>query len=130
MDAGDMSTGDGRKVWIFPDGDLPPAGDPNLPLEGHESLIVLNTGDEDAQIEIDVYFSDREPEAGLKMSVAPRRVQCFRLDKPLGDRQFRIPFGQYALRLRSTAPVVVQVGRADVRQPNLAYYTTMGYASD
>lgn len=118
---------DGKRTWIFPDGDLPPRGDENLPLEGHESLIVLNTGDEDAQIEIDVYFEDREPETGLKVEVPARRVKCFRVDKPLGDRGFQVPFGQYALRLRSSAPVIAQLGRADVRQEKLAYYTTIGY---
>lgn len=125
-----MANGHGRKVWIFPDGDLPPAGDPDLPLEGHESLIVLNTGDEDAQIEMDVYFTDREPEVGLRLVAPARRVTCFRMDKPVGDRQFQVPFGQYALRLRSDVPIVAQIGRADVRQPNLAYYTTMGYGLD
>lgn len=125
-----MSEGNGKLVWIFPDGDLPPAGEPDLPLEGHESLIVLNTGDEQADIEIDVYFSDREPELGLKVSVPARRVQCFRVDQPLGDRQFQVPFGQYALRLRSTRKIIAQIGRADVRQPNLAYYTTIGYGCD
>lgn len=123
-----MGSGDGRRVWIFPDGDLPPAGEEGLPLEGHESLIVLNTGDDDAHIELDVYFSDREPEIGLRLLAPARRVTCFRMDKPVGDRGFRVPFGQYALRLRSDVPIVAQIGRADVRQPNLAYYTTMGYA--
>jgi len=125
-----MSAGDGHKVWIFPDGDLPPPGPPGLPLEGHESLIVLNTGDDDARIEVDVYFSDTEPETGLRVCAPARRVTCFRLDQPLGDRAFRVPFGQYALRLRSNVPVVAQIGRADVRQPNLAYYTTLGFATD
>ena len=122
-----MSQPEGRKTWIFPDGDLPPAGEDGLPLEGHESLIVLNTGDEDAHIELDVFFSDREPEAGLKLLAPAQRVTCFRMDKPVGDRRFKVPFGQYALRLRSNVPIVVQIGRADVRQPNLAYYTTLGY---
>lgn len=125
-----MSPGEGKRVWIFPDGDLPPAGDPGLPLEGHESLIVLNTGDSEAHIEVDVFFTDREPELGLMVQVPARRVRCFRLDKPLGDRGFQIPFGQYALRLRSSVPVVAQIGRADVRQPNLAYYTILGYSTD
>ncbi len=125
-----MANGHGRKVWIFPDGDLPPAGDPDLPLEGHESLIILNTGDEDARIEMDVYFSDRDPEVGLRLVAPARRVTCFRLDKPVGDRQYQVPFGQYALRLRSDVPIVAQMGRADVRQPNLSYYTTMGYGLD
>ncbi|MGC9316412.1 MAG: sensory rhodopsin transducer [Armatimonadota bacterium] len=124
-----MSAGEGHRVWIFPDGDLPPRGQPDLPLEGHESLIVLNTGDERAQIEIDVYFAEREPEEGLKVEVPARRVRCFRLDRPVGDRGFEIPFGQYALRLRSTVNVVAQIGRADVRQERLAYYTTIGFGS-
>ncbi len=125
-----MNAGDGHKTWIFPDGDLPPEGAPDLPLEAHESLIVLNTGDTDADVEIDVYFEDREPEASLKVSVPARRVKCFRLDTPLGDRTFKIPMGQYALRLRSSVNVIAQIGRADVRQPNLSYYTTMGFGSD
>ena len=122
--------GDGKKVWIFPDGDLPPPGGPELSLQGHESLIVLNTGGEDAEIEIDVYFPDREPVVGIDVSVPAKRVRCFRLDTPLSSRRYQIPFGQYALRLRSSVPVVAQIGRADVRQPNLAYYTTLGYAAD
>jgi len=50
------------------------------------------------------------------------------MGKPVGERRFRVLLGQYALRLRSDVPTVVQLGRADVRQANLAYYTTMGYA--
>ncbi|MEI6503573.1 MAG: sensory rhodopsin transducer [Armatimonadota bacterium] len=118
---------DGKLTWIFPDGDLPPAGEDGLPLEGHESLIVLNTGDEDAVIEVDVYFMDREPESGIQLHVAARRVNCFRIDKGIGAQLYKIPFGQYSLRLRSNVPVIAQLGRADVRQVNLAYYTTMGY---
>ncbi len=122
--------GDGKKLWIFPDGDLPPAGDDTDPLEGHESLIILNTGDEDADIDMTIYFSDREPETGIEVSVPARRVRVVRMDKPLGDRGFEVPLGQYALRLQSNVPIVAQIGRADVRQPNLAYYTVMGYCSD
>jgi len=118
---------DGKLTWIFPDGDLPPAGEDGLPLEGHESLVVLNTGDKDAHIAMDVYFSDREPEAAIQLLAPARRVTCFRMDKPVGDRRFKVPFGQYALRLQSDVPIIVQMGRADVRQVNLAYYTTMGY---
>ncbi|MFO7946321.1 MAG: sensory rhodopsin transducer [Armatimonadota bacterium] len=123
-------TGDGKKLWIFPDGDLPPPGDGDEPLEGHESLIILNTGDEDAEIDMTIYFSDREPESGLRVSVPARRVRVVRMDQPVGDREFQVPTGQYALRLESNVPIVAQIGRADVRQPNLAYYTVMGYYSD
>ena len=38
--------GYGKKVWIFPDAELPPVGVNLIP--GHESIIITNTGDQDA----------------------------------------------------------------------------------
>ena len=37
---------------------------------------------------------------------------------------------ELALVVKSEQPVVAQIGRMDVSQPNLAYYTVMGYGSD
>jgi len=116
---------EGAKVWLFPDGDLPPSGDKE-PF-GHEALMVLNTSKSDALLEFDVYFEEKAPVLGIKDTVKAERVRCFRLDKPLGDRKFQIPFGQYALRLRSSVPVIAQFGRLDVRQENLAYYINTGF---
>ncbi len=113
----------GRKVWFFPDGDLPPAGEGLL--AGHESLIILNPNGRDAEVKLTVYFEDREPVILEAQTVPARRVRCIRMDRPIGS--FQIPFGQYALKLDSTAPVVCQIGRADVRQTNLAYYTVVGF---
>lgn len=115
----------GAKVWIFPDGDLPPAGEKE-PF-GHEAVMILNTSSKDARIEFDIYFEDKEPVLGVKDTVKAERVRCFRLDKPLGDKKFKIPFGQYAMRMRSDVPVIAQFGRLDVRQPNMAYYINTGF---
>jgi len=46
----------GQRVWFFPDGDLPPAGDGSY--KGHESLIILNPNDRDAEVALTVYFED------------------------------------------------------------------------
>jgi len=113
----------GRRIWFFPDGDLPPAGEGQL--LGHESLIVLNPNDTDAEVTLTLYFEDREPLSLAAQPVPARRVRYIRMDRPIGS--FQVPFGQYAMRLESTAGVICQVGRADVRQPNLAYYTVMGF---
>jgi hypothetical protein len=40
------------------------------------------------------------------------------------------PLTQYALRVVSDHKVTAQFGRLDASQPNLAYYCTIGYASD
>ncbi len=125
----------GRRVWIFPDGDLPPLQpyDPTLKNDqthGHESLVVLNAGARDATLRLTVYFSDKPPVVIEPLRVAAERVACYRTDEPVGPGRIRIPEGQYALVLKSDEPVVAQMGRMDIRQPNLAYYTVMGFPSD
>ena len=115
----------GARTWFFPDGDIPPAGDPP---QGHESLIMLNAGGTDARVTITVYFEDRDPEVLAPLVVGARRVRCIRTNEPISG--FQIPLGQYALELESSEPIVCQIGRMDVRQPNLAYYTVMGHPAD
>lgn len=115
----------GHKIWFFPDGDLPPAG--SAEPYGHESLVILNPNEVDADVSLTVYHVDRAPDRLPPQRIAGQRVRCFRMDKPIGD--YRIPHGQYALKVESTTPVVCQIGRMDVQQPNLAYYTVMGYAT-
>ena len=42
---------------------------------------------------------------------------------------FEVPMEtQYAMKLESDGNIVVQYGRLDNTQPNLAFYTTLGYA--
>lgn len=118
----------GRKHWVFADGDLPPAGDKE-PL-GHEALMVVNLNRKSAQLKLEVLFEDREPVREIVLRVDGARVKCFRLDKPLGERGDRIPLGQYALVVHSDRPVVAVFGRLDVRQANMAYYCVAGFSSD
>jgi hypothetical protein len=115
----------GHTRWAFPDGDLPPRGEGEP--HGHESLVILNPNGEDAQVRMTIYFTDREPMRDLAFTVGAERVRCIRMDEPVGDQGYMVPFGQYALVLDSTVPVIAQIGRMDVQQPNLAYYTVMGF---
>ncbi len=118
----------GHAIWFFPDGDLPPAGDEEP--KGHESLLILNPNQADAEASLTVYFEEQPAVTISGLAVGAKRVRCVRLDKPLGAEGFRIPSGQYALQVSSTVPVICQIGRMDVRQPNLAYYTVMGFPSE
>lgn len=115
----------GKKIWVFADGDLPPQGDEE-PL-GHEALMVLNNSDDEAKIELEIFFEDKDPVEGIHLSVPPKRVKCFRMDYPVGEEKFQIPMGQYAVILKSSVPVVCLYGRLD-RRPNMAYYPITGFA--
>lgn len=113
----------GKKIWFFPDGDIPEPGEGKH--KGHESLVILNTCDADTEIHITVYFTDCEPVVLNAGMVKANRVRCIRTNEPIDG--YQIPFGQYALKVEATVGIVAQIGRMDVSQPNLAYYTTMGY---
>jgi len=116
----------GQKTWVFADGDLPPAG--NQEPFGHEALMVVNLNKKPASLRLEILFEDKEPVRDIRLEVGAERVRCVRLDKPLGEQSFKIPFGQYALVVRSDVPVVAVFGRLDVRQANLAYYSVAGYS--
>ena len=113
----------GKKVWFFPDGDIPEPGDGAV--KGHESLVILNPNKEDSKITITVYFTDSDAVVLDAGTVADECVRCIRTNEPIDG--FQIPFGQYALKIEGTTSIICQIGRMDITQPNLAYYTTMGY---
>ena len=113
----------GKKVWVFPDAELPPVG--KNPIPGHESIIITNTGDRDASIKITLLYTDKEP-VSFMTAVQARRVRCLRTNEEKDFGSFTAKFEeQYALVLESDVPVVAQYGRAEPRK--VAFYTTLGY---
>jgi len=117
----------GAKTWYFPDGYLP---EKNIEgsLESHEALMILNAGTSNAYIDITIYFEDKDPIKGIGTLVLGERVKTLRLDYKEDMGGVIIPIlTQYSLRIESDVEVVVQFGRLDATQTNLAYYGTMGF---
>lgn len=114
----------GKKVWIFPDAELPPKGDREIP--GHESVIITNVTDRVAKIKITLLYTDQEP-VTFMTEVQAMRVRCLRSNetKDFGAYTAREE-EQYAIMLESDTPIVAQYGRAEPR--TVAFYTTPGYA--
>ena len=116
----------GKKEWIIPDCELPPPGEGVL--KGHESVIVVNDSDTDAVIAVDIFYTDSYTGGKITWQVAAKRVRCFRMNELSDMSGVKIPLEtQYAMRLTSNVSVVVQYGRLDNRQTNLAYYTILPY---
>jgi len=122
---GARKMGYGKKVWIFPDAELPPVGENEIP--GHESIIITNTGKEDAHIQITLFYADKEPIKDICVTVGAERVRCLRTNEEKDFGKYTANFEeQYAIMLESDVPVVAQYGRAEPR--TVAFYTTAGYA--
>lgn len=116
----------GKKNWIIPDCELPPEGEGVL--KGHESVIIVNDSNKVAKIKVTLYFADKECYKNIEWSVEPKKVKCFRMNNLNDMCGFEVPLEtQYAIKLESTQKIVVQYGRLDNRQVNLAYYTTLAF---
>ena len=113
----------GKKVWIFPDAELPPVGENEIP--GHESVIITNVSDKKADIKITLIYTDKDP-VSFNVQVDAMRVRCLRSNNEKDFCGFTADFEeQYAIMLESDVPIVAQYGRAEPRAVN--FYTTPGY---
>lgn len=118
----------GRTRWAIAEGYIPPAstGDSREMLS-HETVCMLNAGDQDAHVEITVYFADREPAGPYRMDVPARRTLHMRFNEMRDSES--IPVGtDFASVIASDVPIVVQHTRLDSRQAALALLSTMAFA--
>lgn len=117
----------GRLVWAIPEGYIPGRSTGQGPaFESHETICVLNPNDQDAAIELTLYFTDREPAGPYRLGVPARRTRHVRFND-LTDPE-RVPRDtDYASLLRSDVPVIVQHTRLDSRQAELALLSTMAF---
>lgn len=121
-----MANGIGKKTWLIPDCELPLPGKGKA--QGHESVIIVNDSEKDAEINVELFFTDHDFEDEIKWTVKKKRVRCFRMNNLEDMCGFKIPFEtQYAMKITSSENIVVQYGRLDNTQSNLAFYTTLGY---
>ncbi|MBR2374904.1 MAG: hypothetical protein IKA88_01305 [Clostridia bacterium] len=116
----------GKKNWVIPDCELPPEGEGVL--KGHESVVIVNDSNKKAVIKVTLYFVEDAAYENITWEVEPKKVKCFRMNNVEHMCGYVVPLEtQYAMKLESSQPIVVQYGRLDNRQTNLAYYTTLAF---
>ncbi len=117
----------GAKTWAIAEGYIPSASTGEGPeLESHEAACILNAGGDHADVEITVFFADREPAGPYRLEVPALRTLHMRFND-LDDPE-PIPRGtSYAAVIESSHPIVVQHTRLDSRQPALALLSTVAH---
>lgn len=122
----------GKKQWYIVDGYRPsPQPDPDVVYEGHESVMLLNTNNEDAHVLINIYFEDRDPVENIEYIVPAKRIRCIRTDDSSVLGGVKLDVGvQYSLSIKSDVGIVVQYGRLDVQQSNMAYMALMAQSAE
>lgn len=118
----------GRTCWVIPEGFIPGRSMANADraLLSHEAFCVLNTGDADANLEVTLFFTDREPVGPYRATVGARRTFHFRFND-LDDPE-QVPLDtDYASVIESDVPVVVQHTRLDSRAADIALLSTIAF---
>lgn len=76
----------GRRHWAIAEGYIPEwSHGPEPQMLSHETACLLNASDQEAHVEITVYFKDREPVGPYRITVPARRTHHVRfndLDDP------------------------------------------------
>ncbi len=118
----------GKTRWAIAEGYIPPESTgPEPQMTSHETACLLNAGDEEAQVEIMVYFADREPAGPYRLPVPPRRTRHVR-SNDLSDPEPIPKDTDYASVITASAPIVVQHTRLDSRQAENALLSTIAHA--
>lgn len=117
----------GSTTWVIADGYIPPASTgPEPAMTSHDSACILNAGDDEAHVEITLFYTDRDPVGPYPLTIPPRRAFHQRFNDLEGPEP--VPVGvDYCALVRSDAPVVVQHTRLDSRQAENALMTTIAY---
>lgn len=95
----------------------------------HETACLFNPGDQDARVELTLYFTDREPVGPYRLTVPARRTRHVRFND-LTSPELVPRDTDYACVIISAVPIVAQHTRLDSRQAENALLSTMAYPAD
>lgn len=119
----------GAKQWAIAEGYIPSQSQgPEPQMTSHETACILNTSHQEAQVNIMIYFVDREPVGPYHITVPAQRTRHIRFND-LSDPEPVPRDTDYSSVLQSDVPIVVQHTRLDSRQAANALLTTIAYSA-
>ena len=117
----------GHKIWAIPEGYIPSQSvSRDHALISHEAACILNACDNEAEVSITLFFTDREPCGPYRVNVGARRTLHLRFND-LSDPEPVPRDTSYASVIESSVPRIVQHTRLDSRNPNIALLSTIAF---
>ena len=115
----------GKKTWLIPDAFY---NSLSIGAVSHEAVCVLNTSNDDAVINMTLYFENRDKMDGFQSYCKAGRTHHIRMDKLRSLSGETVPMDiPYAILVESSVEVVVQYSRLDTSQAEMALMTTVAY---
>jgi len=119
----------GQKRWAIAEGYIPETSvGPEPEMTSHETACLLNTSDQEAHVQITIYFSDKDPVGPYHITVPANRTKHLRFNDLMDPEP--IPKGtDYSSVIEADVPIIVQHTRLDSRQAANALLTTIAYST-
>lgn len=118
----------GKRTWIIAEGYIPSLSTgPEPQFTSHETACILNTSNQDANVKITLFFSDKGPVGPYEITVGAQRTKHLRFNQ-LQDPKPVPRDTDYSSVFESDVPVVVQHSRLDSRQAENALLSTIAYS--
>jgi hypothetical protein len=103
----------GATTWVMALGHIPlDSVGPEPECTSRDQLAMLNAGSHDVEIEIEIFYADREPVGPYRLRVGPHRLRTIRFNDLIDP--LPIPLDKdFAAVIRGSGPIVVQCARFD-----------------
>lgn len=117
----------GHRVWAIPGGFMPTESTGAEPaMTSRDVVCVLNAGDLAANVDVTVFYADRDPVGPYRFTVDARRVRQVRVNDLIDPEA--VPLATpYAAVVAADVPVVVQYLRQDTSQQANALTSVMAF---
>jgi hypothetical protein len=117
----------GKRQWAIPEGYIPNwSNGPKPQMVSHEAVCILNTSEKEANVEITIYFEEKNPVGPYKITIPAKRTKHIRFNN-LKDPEPIPRDTNYSSILTSDVPIVVQHTRLDSRQSENALLSTIAF---
>lgn len=117
----------GKIDWAISGGCIPLQSHGEEPrFISHDKIAILNTGQEDAMVELTIFYEDDQPLGTFRIKVKARRLRKIRFNDLIDP--LPIELGRnYACLIQADVPVVVQFSRLNSGSNSVAEMGSMAF---
>lgn len=120
----------GKLDWAFSGGRIPFDSTGEEPMfNSHDKIAVLNTSEEEAEIEIFIFYEDAAPVGTYEVEIKPKRLRKIRINDLIDPEAVRLE-RNYGCYIRSNVPIVIQFSRMNTGSKEVGLMGSMAYGEE
>lgn len=117
----------GKLDWAFSAGRIPLESTGKEPeFISHDKIAVLNTSEEEALIELFIFYEDEQPVGVFEIKIKPRRLRKIRFNDLIDPTVIALD-RNYSCFIKASIPVVIQFSRMNSATKETAEMGTMAF---